>query len=52
MENMSIYFDFDVGHGDRRFRKSVDQDKAEIDLIWVRKDTEKLFYVDDIGQLM
>lgn len=49
---MSIYFDFEVGPKGRMFRKAVEGDKYNIELIWNREYTENLFYDVDIGSLM
>ncbi|XP_022827065.1 cilia- and flagella-associated protein 61-like [Spodoptera litura] len=49
---MSIYFDYEVGFKGRMFRRAVETDKHDIDLIWKREHTENLFYHDDIGSLI
>uniref|UniRef100_A0A2A4J7R5 Uncharacterized protein n=1 Tax=Heliothis virescens TaxID=7102 RepID=A0A2A4J7R5_HELVI len=49
---MSIYFDFDVGPKGRMFRRAVEADKDDIELIWNLDHTKKLFYDINIGSLI
>ncbi|XP_050344624.1 cilia- and flagella-associated protein 61-like [Nymphalis io] len=49
---MSIFFDFKVGPNGRRFRRAVEGDKHDIDLIINLKHTEQLFGNIDIGNLI
>nr|XP_049700690.1 cilia- and flagella-associated protein 61 [Helicoverpa armigera] len=49
---MSIYFDFDVGPKGRQFRRAVEADKDDIELIWNRKHTKELFFDINIGSLI
>lgn len=49
---MSIYFDFEVGPKGRMFRRAVESDKYDIELIWNREHTEQLFHDVEIGSLM
>ncbi|CAH0726953.1 unnamed protein product, partial [Brenthis ino] len=49
---MSIFFDFKVGLNGRRFRRAVDGDKCDIEVIIEHKYTEKLFGKPDIGTLI
>lgn len=49
---MSIYFDYEVGPKGRMFRRAVEGDKYDIELIWKREHTELLFNDVDIGLLM
>ncbi|XP_047534346.1 cilia- and flagella-associated protein 61-like [Vanessa atalanta] len=51
---MSIFFDFKVGNGTngRRFRRAVEGDKHDIELIINLKHTERLFDNVDIGKLI
>lgn len=49
---MSIFFDFNVGPSGKRFRRAVDGDKADIELIIDRNHTNCLFGTPDIGNLM
>ncbi|XP_035438000.2 cilia- and flagella-associated protein 61-like [Spodoptera frugiperda] len=49
---MSIYFDYKVGSKGRMFRRAVESDKHDIELIWKREHTENLFCDPDIGSLI
>nr|XP_026494601.1 cilia- and flagella-associated protein 61-like [Vanessa tameamea] len=49
---MSIFFDFKVGPNGRRFRRAVEGDKHDIELIINLKHTERLFDNVDIGKLI
>ncbi|KAJ2951784.1 hypothetical protein O0L34_g13949 [Tuta absoluta] len=49
---MSIYVQFDVGPKGRRFRRAVDQDKADIARFWKKEETETLFFDDNFGRLI
>ncbi|KAJ8719534.1 hypothetical protein PYW08_011709 [Mythimna loreyi] len=49
---MSIYFDYEVGPKGRMFRRAVEGDKYDIELIWKKEHTDLLFYDVDIGALI
>ncbi|XP_063625473.1 cilia- and flagella-associated protein 61-like isoform X1 [Cydia splendana] len=49
---MSIFFDFNVEPGGRKFRRAIDLDKHEIDLFMDKEHTKAIFGEVDIGALI
>ncbi|CAK1543044.1 unnamed protein product [Leptosia nina] len=49
---MSIFFDFNIGAKKRRFRRAVQEDKYEIELLLQSNESEKIFGKLDVGCLI